>query len=70
MNVSYQIGLIVGGGVGDYSGNPSRRHYISVLEASLQTLVRFQAVSQPAVIGSPIGWPQRLPGSASGRPSL
>ena len=28
---------------------------ISVLEASLQTLVQFQAVLQPAVIGSPIG---------------
>ena len=32
------------------------RHCISVLEASLQTLVRSRAVSQPAVIGSPIGW--------------
>ena len=31
------------------------RHCIAVLEASLQTLVRFQAESQPAVIGSPIG---------------
>ena len=31
------------------------RHCISVLEASLQTLVRFLAVSQSAVIGSPIG---------------
>jgi hypothetical protein len=31
------------------------RHCISVLEASLQTLVWFQAVSQQAVIGSPIG---------------
>jgi hypothetical protein len=27
-----------------------------VLEASLQTRVRSRAVSQPAVIGSPIGW--------------
>ena len=32
------------------------RHCISVLEAALQILVEFQAVSQPAVIGSPIGW--------------
>ena len=31
------------------------RHCISVLEVSLQTLVRFQAVSQLVVIGSPIG---------------
>ena len=30
-------------------------HSISVLEVSLQTLVQFQAVSQPTVIGSPIG---------------
>ena len=30
-------------------------HCISVLEASLQTLVQFQAVSQPDVIVSPIG---------------
>ena len=30
------------------------RHCISVQEASLQTLVSFQAVSQLAVIGSPI----------------
>ena len=33
------------------------RHCISVLEASPQTLVRFQAESQPAGIGSPIGRP-------------
>jgi hypothetical protein len=37
------------------------RHCSSVLEVSLQTLVRFQPISQPAVIGSPIGrctiWP-------------
>uniref|UniRef100_A0A4W5P0X4 DNA repair protein RAD51 homolog 3 n=1 Tax=Hucho hucho TaxID=62062 RepID=A0A4W5P0X4_9TELE len=33
-----------------------QRHCISVLEASLQTLVRFQAVSQPSVFGRPIGW--------------
>lgn len=39
------------------------RYCISVLEASLQTLVRFQAVSQPAVIGSPIG--RRTIGPAS-----
>ena len=39
------------------------RHCISVLEASLQTLVRFQAVSQLAVIGSPIG--RRTIGPAS-----
>ena len=32
------------------------RHCISVQEASLQSLVQFQAVSHPAVIGSPIGW--------------
>jgi hypothetical protein len=49
------------------------RHCISVLEASLQTLVRSQAVSQPAVIGRPIGW--RTIGPASSmfgrdRPSL
>uniref|UniRef100_A0A8C7KZU7 Mitogen-activated protein kinase kinase kinase 1 n=1 Tax=Oncorhynchus kisutch TaxID=8019 RepID=A0A8C7KZU7_ONCKI len=36
---------------------------ISVLEASLQTLVLFQAVSQPVVIGSPIG--QRTIGPVS-----
>jgi hypothetical protein len=29
-------------------------HCISVLDASLETLVRFQAVSQPAMIWSPI----------------
>jgi hypothetical protein len=29
------------------------RHCISVLEESLQTLILLQAVSQPAVIGSP-----------------
>uniref|UniRef100_A0A8C7GWT4 Beta'-coat protein n=1 Tax=Oncorhynchus kisutch TaxID=8019 RepID=A0A8C7GWT4_ONCKI len=33
------------------------RHCISVQEVSLQSLVRIQAVSHPAVIGSPIGWP-------------
>ena len=38
-------------------------HCISVLEMSLQTLVQFQAVSQPSVIGSPIGW--RTIGSAA-----
>ncbi|KAM9485859.1 nucleoporin NUP35-like isoform 1-T1 [Salvelinus alpinus] len=43
-----------------YSG---LRHCISSLEALLQTLVRVQAVSQPAVIGSPIG--QRTIGPAS-----
>ena len=32
------------------------RHCISVPEVSLQTLVEFQAVSQLAVIGSPIEW--------------
>ena len=32
----------------------SLRHGISMLEVSLQILVQFQAVSQPAVIGSPI----------------
>jgi hypothetical protein len=31
------------------------RHWISVLEVSLQTLVRSWAVSQPVVIGTPIG---------------
>jgi hypothetical protein len=31
------------------------RYCISVLEASLQTLVRSRAVSQPVVIGNPIG---------------
>ena len=31
------------------------KHCFSVVEASLQTLVRCQAVSQAAVIGSPIG---------------
>jgi hypothetical protein len=39
------------------------RHCISVLEESLQTLVRSQALSQPAVIGSPIG--RRTIGPAS-----
>ena len=34
-----------------------------MLEASLQTLARFQAVSQPAVIESPIG--RRIIGPAS-----
>ena len=37
------------------SGTGGLRHCISGLEVSLQTLVRFQAVSQPVVIGSPIG---------------
>ena len=32
------------------------RHCISVQEASLQSLVQIQAVSHPAVIGSPIEW--------------
>jgi hypothetical protein len=49
------------------------RHYISVPEASLQTLVRFQAVSQLSVVGSPIGQctigPASL-GFGRGRPSL
>ena len=49
------------------------RHCISVLEASLQTVVRFQAVSQLAVIGSPIGQctigPASL-GLGCGRPLL
>ena len=31
------------------------RHCISVKEASLHSLIRIQAVSHPAVIGSPIG---------------
>ncbi|XP_052350091.1 yrdC domain-containing protein, mitochondrial isoform X3 [Oncorhynchus keta] len=31
-------------------------HCISVQESSLQSLVRIQAESHPAVIGSPIGW--------------
>jgi hypothetical protein len=39
------------------------RHCISVLEASLHTLVRSRAVSLPAVIESPIG--RRTTGSAS-----
>ena len=40
-------------------GAPERcgglKHCISVIEASLQTLVQSRAVSQPAVIKSPIG---------------
>jgi hypothetical protein len=32
------------------------RHCIAVLEVSLQNLIRSWAVSQLAVIGSPIGW--------------
>uniref|UniRef100_A0AAZ3QB03 Uncharacterized protein n=1 Tax=Oncorhynchus tshawytscha TaxID=74940 RepID=A0AAZ3QB03_ONCTS len=39
------------------------RHYISVQEASLLSLVRIQAVSHPDVIGSPIG--RRTIGPAS-----
>ena len=35
-----------------YEWHSGLRHCISVLEASLQTLVRSQAVSQPAVIWS------------------
>jgi hypothetical protein len=51
----------------------SLRHYFLWQESSLQSLVWIQAVSQPAVIGSPIG--QRIIGPASsgfgrGRPSL
>uniref|UniRef100_A0AAZ3Q813 Kinesin-like protein n=1 Tax=Oncorhynchus tshawytscha TaxID=74940 RepID=A0AAZ3Q813_ONCTS len=49
------------------------RHCILVLEASLQTLVRFQAVSQPAMIGSPIGRHKISPASLGfgrGRQSL
>ena len=51
------------------------RHCISMLEASLQTLIRFQAVSQRAVIGSPIGRHTIGPtlsglGLGQGRPSL
>ena len=51
------------------------RHCISVLEASLQTLVQFQAVSQPAVIvprrmGLPIGLASSGLGFGRGRPSL
>jgi hypothetical protein len=51
------------------------RHCISVLKASLQAPVRFQAVSQPAVIGSPIGQHTIGPalsrlGFGWGRPSL
>jgi hypothetical protein len=49
------------------------RHCISVLEESLQTLVRFQAESQPAVIESPIGRLTIDPVSSGfdlGRPSL
>ena len=38
------------------------KHCISVQEVPLQSVVRFQAVSQPAVIGSPIG--QRTIGPA------
>ena len=43
----------------------SLRHCISVQEASLQSLVRIQAVSHPAVIGSPIG--RRTGSSGVGR---
>ena len=48
---------------------------LSMLEVSLQTLVQFQAVSQPAVIGRPTGLRKIGPASSGlgfgrGRPSL
>ena len=40
---------------GPHEGRSGLRQCVTVLEASLQTLVRSRAVSQPAVTGSPIG---------------
>eukprot|EP00063_Salmo_salar_P017260 XP_013992095.1 PREDICTED: ubiquitin-conjugating enzyme E2 G1 isoform X1 [Salmo salar] len=44
---------------GTFGGRTPRR-CISVQEASLQYLVRIQAASHPAVIGSPVGWHREL----------
>ncbi|XP_070295983.1 AT-rich interactive domain-containing protein 4B-like [Salvelinus sp. IW2-2015] len=69
VSVSLSVSVQFKGFLGEWETPEWRsglRHCISVLEASLQTLVRFQAVSQLPVIGSPIGHQlaQRHPGLA------
>ena len=42
----------------------SKALHLSARSVITDTLVQIQAVSQPAVIGSPIGWPTIVPGLA------